>query len=99
MGNLPQVFENNGEPRRARTRDPLIKSQLLYQLSYRPTTGVRIIRGERAESSERRLEDARIIIRSRQCGVEAGSKLDCIDRISTAALVGEPRCPDKPETV
>ena len=26
----------NGEPSRARTCDPLIKSQLLYQLSYRP---------------------------------------------------------------
>ena len=26
-----------GEPSRARTCDPLIKSQLLYQLSYRPT--------------------------------------------------------------
>ncbi len=36
-GNLPQVTENNGEPSRARTCDPLIKSQLLYQLSYRPT--------------------------------------------------------------
>ena len=34
--NLPQVVENNGEPSRARTCDPLIKSQLLYQLSYRP---------------------------------------------------------------
>jgi len=31
--NLPQVIENNGEPWRARTSDPLIKSQLLYQLS------------------------------------------------------------------
>ena len=27
----------SGEPSRARTCDPLIKSQLLYQLSYRPT--------------------------------------------------------------
>jgi hypothetical protein len=32
-GNLPPVFKNNGEPSRARTCDPLIKSQLLYQLS------------------------------------------------------------------
>jgi hypothetical protein len=31
--NPPQVIENNGEPWRARTSDPLIKSQLLYQLS------------------------------------------------------------------
>jgi hypothetical protein len=31
--NLPQVIEINGEPWRARTSDPLIKSQLLYQLS------------------------------------------------------------------
>ncbi len=42
----------NGEPSRARTCDPLIKSQLLYQLSYRPTTEVRIIRGQPAESSK-----------------------------------------------
>ena len=33
------VIENNGEPSRARTCDPLIKSQLLYQLSYRPDEG------------------------------------------------------------
>ena len=32
-GNLPQFFGDNGEPWRARTSDPLIKSQLLYQLS------------------------------------------------------------------
>src|SRR5258707_3941896 len=44
-------LRNYGEPSRARTCDPLIKSQLLYQLSYRPTTEVRIIRGHRAESS------------------------------------------------
>jgi hypothetical protein len=31
--NLPQVVARNGEPWRARTSDPLIKSQLLYQLS------------------------------------------------------------------
>ena len=33
-GRLSSVI--NGEPSRARTCDPLIKSQLLYQLSYRP---------------------------------------------------------------
>ncbi len=38
--------ENNGEPSRARTCDPLIKSQLLYQLSYRPTAEEEIIRGD-----------------------------------------------------
>ena len=27
----------SGEPSRTRTCDPLVKSQLLYQLSYRPT--------------------------------------------------------------
>jgi hypothetical protein len=42
--NLPQVIENNGEPSRARTCDPLIKSQLLYQLSYRPPAEKKIIR-------------------------------------------------------
>lgn len=31
-------LESHGEPDRIRTCDPLIKSQLLYQLSYRPTT-------------------------------------------------------------
>ncbi len=35
--------ENSGEPNRIRTCDPLIKSQLLYQLSYGPNTG-RLIR-------------------------------------------------------
>lgn len=30
----------NGEPAGARTRDPLIKSQMLYQLSYRPKNGL-----------------------------------------------------------
>ena len=29
-GNLPQLVENSGEPRRTRTCNPLIKSQLLY---------------------------------------------------------------------
>ena len=33
-------LKKNGEPDRIRTCDPLIKSQLLYQLSYRPTLGV-----------------------------------------------------------
>ena len=42
----------SGEPSRARTCDPLIKSQLLYQLSYRPTTEVKIIRSHAAESSK-----------------------------------------------
>ena len=31
------VIEKSGEPGRNRTYDPLIKSQLLYQLSYGPT--------------------------------------------------------------
>jgi hypothetical protein len=31
------AFVYNGEPDRIRTCDPLIKSQLLYQLSYGPT--------------------------------------------------------------
>src|ERR1041384_3396159 len=30
------LFRVNGEPSRTRTCDPLVKSQLLYQLSYRP---------------------------------------------------------------
>src|SRR5712692_7068028 len=29
--------QNSGEPSRTRTCDPLVKSQLLYRLSYRPT--------------------------------------------------------------
>lgn len=38
---FPGYFSNNqksGEPNRIRTCDPLIKSQLLYQLSYGPTS-------------------------------------------------------------
>jgi hypothetical protein len=31
------VFYFHGDPGGARTRDPLIKSQMLYQLSYRIT--------------------------------------------------------------
>ena len=34
---LSCLFSNSGEPSRTRTCDPLVKSQLLYQLSYRPT--------------------------------------------------------------
>lgn len=36
--NLLPSKENSGEPNRIRTCDPLIKSQLLYQLSYGPTS-------------------------------------------------------------
>ncbi len=36
FGRGRKLLRNNGEPSRARTCDPLIKSQLLYQLSYRP---------------------------------------------------------------
>ena len=35
-GVIIDALSNNGEPDRDRTCDPLIKSQLLYQLSYRP---------------------------------------------------------------
>src|SRR5713226_4018846 len=63
--NLPQRLKINGEPSRARTCDPLIKSQLLYQLSYRPTTEVRIIRRHTAESS-RPVESRVLIFESRQ---------------------------------
>ena len=38
FGRGRKLLRNNGEPSRARTCDPLIKSQLLYQLSYRPTS-------------------------------------------------------------
>ena len=36
LWNATGVLES-GEPSRTRTCDPLVKSQLLYQLSYRPT--------------------------------------------------------------
>lgn len=36
-GDFPENL-NSGEPNRIRTCDPLIKSQLLYQLSYGPTS-------------------------------------------------------------
>src|SRR5437867_2565678 len=32
-----ESLQVSGEPSRTRTCDPLVKSQLLYQLSYRPT--------------------------------------------------------------
>jgi hypothetical protein len=32
----PQLFDPINEPSRTRTCDPLVKSQLLYHLSYRP---------------------------------------------------------------
>ena len=37
--NCLKLIGFSGEPDRIRTCDPLIKSQLLYQLSYGPTTG------------------------------------------------------------
>ena len=37
MVRLSCLFQKSGEPSRTRTCDPLVKSQLLYQLSYRPT--------------------------------------------------------------
>jgi len=36
-GDLARALDDYGEPDRDRTCDPLIKSQLLYRLSYRPT--------------------------------------------------------------
>ena len=36
-GTIPQAFEKFGGRTRTRTLGPLIKSQLLYQLSYAPT--------------------------------------------------------------
>jgi hypothetical protein len=33
-------FLNNGDPRRTRTFDPMVKSHLLYRLSYRTTRRV-----------------------------------------------------------
>ncbi len=32
---MPAFFSNNGDPRRTRTFDPMVKSHLLYRLSYR----------------------------------------------------------------
>jgi len=39
LGVATQALVLNGEPVGIRTRDLLIKSQLLYQLSYRPSRG------------------------------------------------------------
>src|SRR5688572_9221373 len=40
----PTAFDvqlrKSGEPSRTRTCDPLVKSQLLYRLSYRPTSSI-----------------------------------------------------------
>ena len=38
-----QCKKENGEPGRIRTFDPLIKSQLLYHLSYGPTKGFSVL--------------------------------------------------------
>ena len=38
-GPIGQILDGDGGRTRARTWDPLIKSQLLYQLSYAPGTG------------------------------------------------------------
>ena len=38
MVRLSCLFQKSGEPSRTRTCDPLVKSQLLYRLSYRPTS-------------------------------------------------------------
>ena len=43
-------FLESGEPSRTRTCDPLVKSQLLYRLSYRPT-----ILSQRFEENLRRI--------------------------------------------
>ena len=48
---LPQFIDSNNEPDRDRTCDPLIKSQLLYQLSYRPVSAGQIIRGAEGMSN------------------------------------------------
>jgi hypothetical protein len=49
---MPSLIANKDEPDWARTSDPLIKSQLLYQLSYRPAKGKQIIRAISIVSSE-----------------------------------------------
>ncbi len=63
--NLPLVIANSGEPSRARTCDPLIKSQLLYQLSYRPVCLIagKIIRAKKGVSSKPALKLARPLAR------------------------------------
>ena len=35
---MPYLIEKNGDPRRTRTFDPMVKSHLLYRLSYRTTS-------------------------------------------------------------
>ena len=47
-------LSDGGEPDGIRTHDPLIKSQLLYQLSYRPTTEALIrVRGAGGQGAKR----------------------------------------------
>src|ERR1044072_3187289 len=73
--NLPQVIENNGEPSRARTCDPLIKSQLLYQLSYRPISGRELYVGELKSQANAFYAGVLIGVRRRCCALPAHSKL------------------------
>lgn len=49
-------FAESGEPDRIRTCDPLIKSQLLYQLSYRPAVCERLTKGFMRGGQERNSE-------------------------------------------
>ena len=44
----------SGEPNRIRTCDPLIKSQLLYQLSYGPITGALIMATSKGRQADNR---------------------------------------------
>ena len=44
-GEVHHLFEKNGEPAGTRTRDTLIKSQVLYQLSYRPSSKCGLLYG------------------------------------------------------
>lgn len=37
------LFKANGDPRRTRTFDPMVKSHLLYRLSYRTTFQIEVI--------------------------------------------------------
>ena len=40
---MPPFLLKSGDPRRTRTFDPMVKSHLLYRLSYRTTFGFRLI--------------------------------------------------------
>src|SRR5438876_8630408 len=72
MVRLSCLFQKSGEPSRTRTCDPLVKSQLLYRLSYRPTSRKSGVRCPQSKVSGCRFQ----VSGSQQIEVSSGSGSD-----------------------